>query len=232
MNCKVAHTAKQCPPFDMSFGAFYPYFGHIARTLVEYFEVHTVLDIGCNTGALVKAFRDLGIEAYGVDVLEAAISNAPKELKDQLYCLDVTRDKLPFENEKFDLITMSEVVEHLPDFQWALSEIRRVLKVNGHIYVTTPSMPGADIFSNMIHLGRLRNPAHINVHSKQFWVKLFGSYGLEYLCDFPKAERKNAVAPLFNSKFQRLVYKVYSMPFVPDFRSNLIFQKRPGRNSE
>lgn len=226
MNRKVAHAAKQCPPVDMRLGVFYPYFEHIARTLVEYFEVHTVSDVGCNTGALVKAFKDLGIETYGVDVSEAAISNAPKELKEQLYCLDVTRDKLPFEDVKFDLITMSEVVEHLPDFQWTLSEIRRVSKVNGHIYVTTPSMPGADILSNVMHLGRLRNPAHINVHSKKFWVKLFESHDLEYLYDFPKAERKKALAPVFKSEFLSLILKIYSIPFVPDLHSRLIFQKR------
>lgn len=226
MNHKVAYTAEQYPASDVSLGVFYPYFEHIAQTLVKYFEVHTVLDIGCNIGALVKAFKDLGIEAYGVDVSEAAISNAPKELKEQLYCLDVTRGELPFEDEKFDLITMSEVVEHLPDFQWALSEIRRVLKVNRHIYMSTPSMPGADIFSNLIHLGRLRNPAHINVHSKKFWVKLFEGHGLEYMCDFPKAERKKALTPVFKSEFLSLILKIYSIPFVPDLRSRLIFQKR------
>ena len=223
MNCKVAHTAKECPPFDMSFGAFYPYFGHIARTLVEYFEVHTALDIGCNTGALVKAFRDLGIEAYGVDVSQAVISNAPQEVKGYLTQLNITQDRLPFEDGRFDLVTILDVLEHLPHFHWGLCEIRRVLKVDRHVFISSPSKL-TEIFSKItLHQN---DPAHVNVHSKQFWVKLFGSYGLEYLCDFPKAERKNAVAPLFNSKFQRLVYKVYSMPFVPDFRSNLIFQKR------
>jgi len=59
------------------------------------------------TGALVKAFRGLAIEAYGVDVSQAAISNAPRELRGQLYCLDVTRDRLLFEDEGLDFITTS-----------------------------------------------------------------------------------------------------------------------------
>lgn len=226
MKPKVTHTPKACPPLDMSLGVYYAYFEHIARTLGKYFEIHTVLDIGCNTGSLVKAFKDLGVEAYGVDVSQAAISNAPKELRGQLYCLDVTRDRLPFEDEKFDLITMSGVVEHLPDFQNTLCEIRRVLKVNGHIYVTTPSMRGADILSNVMHLSRLRNPTHINVHSKKFWVKLFESHGLEYLYDFPKAERKKALTAVFKSKFLSLILKIYSMPLIPDLHSRLIFQKK------
>jgi len=226
MKTKVSHTPKEPQPSDTSLGAYYPYFEHIARTLGRYFQIRTVLDIGCNTGSLVKAFKDLGIEVYGVDVSQAAISNAPEELKGQLYCLDVTRDRLPFEDEKFDLITMSEVVEHLPDFQNTLCEIRRVLKVNGHIYVTTPSMPGADILSNVMHLNRLRNPTHINVHSKKFWVKLFKSHGLEYLYDFPKVERKKALTAVFKSRFLSLILKIYSLPLIPDLHSSLIFQKR------
>jgi 2-polyprenyl-3-methyl-5-hydroxy-6-metoxy-1,4-benzoquinol methylase len=226
MKARIPHTPKEPQPPDTSLGAYYAYFEHIARTLVKYFRIHTALDIGCNTGSLVKAFKDLGIEAYGVDVSQAAISNAPKELRGQLCCLDVTRDRLPFEDEKFDLITMSEVVEHLRDFQNTLCEIRRVLKVNGHIYVTTPSMPGADILSNLMHLSRLTNPTHINVHSKKFWVKLFESHGLEYLYDFPKAERKKALTAVFKSKFSSLIVKIYSMPLIPDLRSSLIFQKR------
>lgn len=223
MNRKASHTAEQYPTSDVQLGVFYPYFEHIARTLVKYFEIHTVLDMGCNTGALVKAFEDLGIEAYGVDVSQAAISNAPEELKEQLYCLDVTRDKLPFEDGKFDLITILDVLEHLPHFHWGLCEIKRVLKVDGHVFISTSSKL-TELFSKMtLHQN---DPSHVNVHSKQFWIKLFESYGLEYSYDFPKAERKKAVAPLFNSKFQRLIYKIYSMPFAPDLRSDLIFQKR------
>lgn len=223
MKTKVARTPKECPPLDMSLGAYYPYFEHIARTLVKYFEIHTVLDIGCNTGSLVKAFKDLGIEAYGVDVSQAAISNAPKELRGQLYCLDVTRDRLPFEDESLDFITMLDTLEHLPHFGWTVCEIKRTLKAGACIYISTPSKITETVTKMTFHRN---DPSHINVHSKQFWVKLFEGHGLEYLCDFPKLERKKAITPMFKSKLPRVLLKIYSMPLIPDFRSDLIFQKR------
>lgn len=124
-----------------------------------------------------------------------------------------------------------EVAEHLPDFQNTRCEIRRVLKLNGHIYVTTPSMAGADILSNVMHLSRLGNPTHINVHSKKFWVKLFENHGLEYLYDFPKLARKKALTAVSRSKFfLSLILKMYSLPLIPDLRADLIFQKRLSGN--
>jgi SAM-dependent methyltransferase len=224
MKTKVTHTPKEPQPPDTSLGAYYPYFEHIARTLVKYFRIHTALDIGCNTGALVKAFRDLAIEAYGVDVAEAAISNAPRELRGQLYCLDVTRDRLPFEDENLDFITMLDTLEHLPHFEWTVCEIKRTLKAGACIYISTPSKITETVTRMTLHR---HDSSHINVQSRQFWIRLFESYGLKYLCDFPKLERKKALTALSRSKpFLNLILKVYSIPFIPDFRSDLIFQKR------
>ena len=224
MKTKVSHTPKEPQPSDTSLGAYYPYFEHIARTLVKYFQIRTVLDIGCNTGALVKAFRDLGVKAYGVDVSRAAISNAPRELRGQLYCLDATRDRLPFQDESLDFITMLDTLEHLPRFEWIVCEIKRTLKAGACIYISTPSK----ITETVTRMTFRRNdPSHINVQSRRFWIRLLQSSSLKYLCDFPKAERKKALTAVSISKFiPRLILKIYSMPLIPDFRSNLIFQKR------
>ena len=51
-----------------------PFFENIAKNIVELFDPKTVLDAGCAFGYLVKAFRDLGIEAYGFDISEYASS--------------------------------------------------------------------------------------------------------------------------------------------------------------
>jgi len=224
MKTKVTYTPKACPPLDMSLGAYYAYFEHITRTLVKYFKIHRALDIGCNTGTLVKAFRDLGIEAYGVDVSQAAISSAPKDLRGHLYCLDVTRDRLPFEDESLDFITMLDTLEHLPHFGWTVCEIKRTLKAGACIYISTPSRITETVTRMTLHRN---DSSHINVHPRRFWIRLFESSGLKYLCDFPKLERKKALTAVSISKFiPRLILKIYSMPLIPDLRSDLIFQKR------
>ncbi|HEY6395036.1 MAG TPA: class I SAM-dependent methyltransferase, partial [Candidatus Binataceae bacterium] len=46
---------------------------------------------------------------------------------------------LPFRSEKFDVVLMLEVIEHLPDIPHALREIARVLKPGGAAIITTPN---------------------------------------------------------------------------------------------
>jgi len=80
------------------FNRLYPHFEFIAMQIKKYFNPKTVLDIGCAKGFLVLAFRNLSIEAYGVDISEYAISNAPNEVKQYLYKVDIKQDTLPFKD--------------------------------------------------------------------------------------------------------------------------------------
>ena len=107
---------------------FYNYYYELASRLVALLHPHTVLDIGCNDGSLVKAFLSQHCTVYGCDISEEALAKAPPEISSLLSLLDVTRDALPFDDERFDLVTMVDVIEHFPEFEWAFSEMRRVLK--------------------------------------------------------------------------------------------------------
>lgn len=189
------------------------YYLTIAKTLIKNHNYLTALDLGCNEGFLVKAFFNLGLEAYGCDISDNAINNSSNEIKDYLILLDITKDKLPFENEKFDLITMLDVVEHLNSFNWTISELKRVLKTGGVVYISTPSR-----FTNLW----CRDPTHINVHSKGYWINLFTKCGFTYVGEFPKRQRKVALSFLKQPKF---FYKIYSLPFITNIRSDLIFKK-------
>jgi SAM-dependent methyltransferase len=51
---------------------------------------HRVLEVGCASGATVRALRDLGIDAYGIDVSEYVLGLAPAEVKPFLACGDMT----------------------------------------------------------------------------------------------------------------------------------------------
>jgi SAM-dependent methyltransferase len=222
IDIKIAIPSIEYPASDLSFESKYQYYLAMAHILSNHSHVKTALDIGCNTGALVKAFKNFGIEAYGVDVSQIAVSHVPQELKDQITLLDVTQDRLPFENEKFDLITMLDVAEHLSSFEWALCEINRTLKVGGRFYISTPSK----VTEMLIKVSAQRtDPNHINVHSKRSWIHLLEKYGMEYINDFPKAERQEAIILLSKSRFERLMLRIYGMPFIPDLRSDLIFEK-------
>jgi len=139
-----------------------PFFSIIATTLVKKFRPKRLLDIGCAKGALVYCLNELGVEAYGVDVSEYATSQAPKALRQVLFNLDVESKRLPFEAETFDMITATEIVEHLQNHNHLTSEIKRVLKLGGIVFITTPKRH----WDILMRIATGPEPTHINVHSK------------------------------------------------------------------
>ena len=87
------------------------------------------LDVGARAGVQTRWLRERGYEVTSVDV-------------DPVFdeCLKVdANQRLPFDDASFDLIWCSEVIEHLENPEFALSELRRVTKPGGLLVLTTPN---------------------------------------------------------------------------------------------
>ncbi len=95
-----------------------------------------ILDVGCGTGTMLTHLARFG-DARGVDMDLEAVG----------YCHDrglqqVTQsgaDSLPFEKDRFDVVTALDVVEHIDDDLGALREMKRVLKPGGLLLLTVPA---------------------------------------------------------------------------------------------
>ena len=93
-----------------------------------------LLDLGCGAVPLYDAYKD-----YVESVTCADWGNSVHENK----FLDVTCDintKLPFNNNSFDTIILSDVLEHVIDIRYTLSEVKRLLRPNGVVILNTPFM--------------------------------------------------------------------------------------------
>lgn len=103
-----------------------------------------VLDIGCGVGTLDFYLASRGNKVVGVDISTRAINIARKNA----YFLGVSKNirfhKLAFPQElprgKFDVVIISEVIEHIPDDILSLERIWRLLKTGGILILTTPSI--------------------------------------------------------------------------------------------
>lgn len=86
------------------------------------------LDLGCNTGHY-KPY----IEKYvGLDIAGALLR------KFKANRVWACAQNLPFKNETFDNILLTEVLEHIPEHQQVLRECNHVLKPCGNLLITTP----------------------------------------------------------------------------------------------
>lgn len=91
-----------------------------------------LLDYGCGS----KPYRALfsNVDTYiGIDVENGAHEHTNEDI--DLYFDGKT---VPFDDESFDSILCSEVLEHVPDIDKTLSELYRVLKKEGKILVSVP----------------------------------------------------------------------------------------------
>jgi len=135
--------------------------------------VPAVLDIGCATGALLAHLREHGWRVTGVEISPCA------DFAKNERSLDVRN--LPLEENNFlsgsfHAVLASHLIEHLNDPKTFLSEINRILKDEGQIFITTPNISG---FQARLFGSRWRSAIfdHLYLFSKSTLSKLLKDTG-------------------------------------------------------
>ena len=103
-----------------------------------------LLDVGCAFGPFLEAARDAGCAASGIDVSQEAVEYIEEHL--QLPAAAVAFEEFDsadaFGIERYDIITMWYVIEHLNDLQGALKKIHSLLAPGGVFAFSTPNYRG------------------------------------------------------------------------------------------
>lgn len=100
-----------------------------------------LLDVGCGIGTFLRLAREEGWEPYGVDPSKSGITFAEEKYKLDVRCGEVFDADFP--SAHFDAITLYHVLEHVPELNPLLSELRRVLKPQtGTLVVEVPNGGG------------------------------------------------------------------------------------------
>jgi ubiquinone/menaquinone biosynthesis C-methylase UbiE len=98
-----------------------------------------VLDLGCGEGAFTAALAEAGARPIGVDVADTALARARERHPDLDYRRAAPGEPLPVDDAAVDVVWASEVLAFVPDTARMLSEVRRVLRPEGALLVTTPN---------------------------------------------------------------------------------------------
>jgi SAM-dependent methyltransferase len=99
----------------------------------------SLLDVGCGVGHMVDTARRKGWSARGIDLATGAIDIARK--------FGVRADTVDFfapelDGERFDVVFMSEFIEHVPSPGRFLARAEALLAPGGLVYLTTPNHAG------------------------------------------------------------------------------------------
>ncbi len=95
-----------------------------------------LLDVGCGSGAWLADMRERGWRVSGVDFDGEAVAAAEDR------GLDVRLGSLAaqqYPDESFDVVTLNQVLEHVPDPVETLVECRRILRPGGQFVLYTPN---------------------------------------------------------------------------------------------
>jgi len=136
------------------------FFGAMADAIIRDLRPTTVLDAGCAKGFLVEALRNRGVEAWGVDVSEEAISEVHESVRE--YCqVGSLTEPLP---RRYDLVVCVEVLEHIPAAE-ANAAVANICAAGDRLLLSTTP----DDFSEATHL---------NVQPPELWSAAIAQNGL------------------------------------------------------
>lgn len=142
----------------------------LARTLPG-----PLLDFGCGSGALVKRLRNDRVEAYGIELAHGRIiGGVLPEVRDyiRLYEGDFP---LPYQTGEFESVFATEVIEHVTDYETALSELARITR--NRFTITVPDISSIAVCNhNYVVPWHLLESTHVNFFTQSSLERLLGKY--------------------------------------------------------
>lgn len=136
---------------------------------------HVILDIGCGRGWTLKFLNQKGWKCTGTQISKPAAEYARKTLG-----LEIHEKELPdikFDSEKFDIVTVFHVLEHLQNPIDYINDINRILKPNGFLIIEVPNLSSLCYSIFKLHWFAFALPHHISFFKLEVLNKILKKHG-------------------------------------------------------
>ncbi|AEM22774.1 putative methyltransferase type 11 [Brachyspira intermedia PWS/A] len=180
------HFNKQASIYDKKDTIYYSKYGKISCNYVsEYLkniDYNKLLDIGSGTGYLINMLKDKEMaEFYGLDLSEEMIKIAKsKKIKNAEFILG-SANKLPFDDDTFDIVTCIQSFHHYPYPNEAMREAYRVLKKGGLYILSDTGVGGIAAWIDNHILFKIMKSGDCHTENKEGISKLMIKNGFEVI---------------------------------------------------
>lgn len=191
------------------------------------FKGKKILEIGCGSGGIIQYLKDNNF-VVGIDASKSGIQRLLKKGIKGLV-IDLDKEKIPYEDNFFDMIIFIGTIEHLKNPQNCIDEIKRVLNIQGKLIVSIPNPKTGHYY---IYPG-LFEYYYFKEYLKQngFNVYKFYKYGIRppfyHILMKNKLVNKRVNKQTDNIKLGWLVYKLTNLLPIPKlFSWSWIFEAK------
>ncbi len=153
------------------------YYERLLEPLLAVRRSGRALDVGCGYGYLTRRLAR-HFETTGIDVSEAAIRRCRGTLPDLQFAVHEVEQPFPMEEASFDVVTLTDVLEHLVEPERMLRNVHRVLADGGVLYVTTPNL---NALRRWLYAEADRREHHVSLMSRADLIKLLERSGFRVL---------------------------------------------------
>lgn len=125
-------------PFNLYHG---PIRAHVLRVIRQQQEGNSlrILNVGCGLSQILDHIEPIH-EYVGVDIDPRNIEACRRRFPDRRAHFEICHEQqLPFEDDRFDVVFATEVIEHIPQSSLWLKELIRVLRPGGRLQLSTPN---------------------------------------------------------------------------------------------
>ena len=164
-----------------------------------------ILDIGAGTGDFLSVAKENGWQTIGVEPSEKAKGIAKNK------GVSFVEQTSILENHSFDVISMWHVLEHVPNLDNQIKELKRLLKPNGTLIIAVPNFKSFDAK----HYGKFWAAYDVPIH---FWH--FSKKAIQQLFGNENMKLEKVLPMKFDSFYVSLLsekYKTGNMNFVKAF---------------
>jgi len=168
----ISHTDSSKSLFDKAYQSVKKMMLARKLKLINSFatEEKTILDIGAGTGDFLQYISKHNWKVSGVEPNEKARNLAKNKN------LNLLKDLSSFNNEKFDVITLWHVLEHIPNLKEQIEQFHHLLKPNGVLVIAIPNFESYDAKYYKEYWAAYDVPRHLWHFSKQGIKRLFTKY--------------------------------------------------------